>query len=413
MQFFFALILFFGFVNVIRMFSLFCASFWYDITKIITHPRLTYYKPWVTVIITAFNEEKVIERSLTSVYESEYTKLRIIVANDGSTDKTVSTVKRFIRSHPERKHRISIISRKNGGKATIINTVLRKYVSTPLVMVLDADSRLSADALNHATQYFRERNVVALAANVRIMKHPQLLGLIQYIEYLMGHQLKKAYTAVNNEYIIGGIGSMFRVSTLKKVGLFDTNTLTEDIDLSMKIIARGNKRNKVIFASDVICFTEPVDSLYGLFRQRFRWKFGRLQAIAKQKNLLFNSDAKYTKLLTFVQLPFVVYSELTFLLDPLFLSCIIYFLFKYQDFQTIQSIFFFFGFYTAAALISDQYTTFREKIILTCIAPLSYVLFLMISIVEYLTLLKCLSQISHIFDHQSNRCSWIPVQRIG
>ena len=67
--------------------------------------------------------------------------------------------------------------------------------------------------------------------------------MIQRFEYLICHQMKKAHSAYNVEYIIGGIGSMFRRSTLDEVGLYDTNTMTEDIDLTMKILAKVATRS--------------------------------------------------------------------------------------------------------------------------------------------------------------------------
>ena len=111
-----------------------------------------------------------------------------------------------------------------------------------------------------------------------------MLGFIQRFEYLVSHHMKKAHTAFNVEYIIGGIGSMFRRSMLDEVGLYDTNTMTEDIDLTMKIIAQratepagGVRRRRPVY-------TEAVPSFGRCVRQRYRWKYGRaagvLQALA-------------------------------------------------------------------------------------------------------------------------------------
>lgn len=405
-----------GLINILRVSVLFFGSLWYDIVQFVQRKKVdTHYQPLITVIITAFNEEKVIERCLTSVYESSYQKLRVVVANDGSTDKTAEIVTNFrTRLSRKKQKTLRLISTPNGGKARILNHVLRKFTKTPLIMVLDADSLISPNAIENAVKYFSDVRIVALASNVKIIKHPQLLSFIQYIEYLMGHHMKKAYTSMNNEYIIGGIGSVFRYSVLRKVDFFDTNTITEDIDLSMKILAQGNKEHRIVFGSDVVCFTEAVTSFSGLFRQRFRWKYGRFQTLFKQKHLFFNRNSKFSKPLTFLQLPFVIYSELSFLSDPLFISLIMYFLIRYQDFQTIAGIFFFFGAFTAGSIITDEHSTFGEKLTLLMLAPLAYLFFFIISVVEYLTLLKCIKNIPNILKIQEiDNCAWVPVQRIG
>jgi biofilm PGA synthesis N-glycosyltransferase PgaC len=409
------IIIIFGLINIMRVSLLFSGSLWYDLTQLFRRKKNDFQQPDITVIITAFNEEKVIRRCLTSVYESTYSNLRVIVANDGSTDDTAKIVRQFRNTLSEHQRRsLRLVTTANGGKARILNHVLRKVVKTPLVMVLDADSLVAPQAIEHSIRYFEDSRVVAVASNVRIIKHHSLLSLIQYIEYLMGHHMKKAYTSLNNEYIIGGIGSTFRYETIKQLNFFDTNTITEDIDLSMKIVAQGNRQNRLVFASDVVCFTEPVPNVSGLFRQRFRWKYGRFQTLYKQKHLFFNVRSPYSKLLTFLQLPFVIYSELSFLLDPLFVCLVMYFLVQYHDIQTIFGVLFFFAAFTAGAIIADEYSSAGEKILLLLLAPFAYPFFFIISIIEYFTLLKCIIQIRGIIKAKEiDHCAWVPVQRIG
>ena len=118
-----------------------------------------------------------------------------------------------------------------------------------------------------------------------------MLGWVQRLEYAVVHRLKQGYTVFNCEYVIGGVGSMFRTSVVRACGYFDTDTMTEDIDFSMKILSvHGNFDWRIIFAADAIAYTQAVPSLRGLLRQRFRWKFGRLQAFYKHRSLFFGSD---------------------------------------------------------------------------------------------------------------------------
>ena len=132
-------------------------------------------------------------------------------------------------------------------------------------MCLDGDSMLEPDAVAKSVAYFRDERVVATASNVNILPGGGLLGLVQRYEYLISYHMKKAHNIFNVEYIIGGIGSMFRRETLDEVGLYDTNTMTEDIDLTMKIIARkGNRNQRVVYAYDALTYTEAVPSFGSL-----------------------------------------------------------------------------------------------------------------------------------------------------
>ena len=140
----------------------------------------------------------------------------------------------------------------------------------------------------------RDPRIIASSSNVNILPNGTPLGLVQRYEYLICHQMKKAHNAFNVEYIIGGIGSMFRRSVLDEVGFYDTNMMTEDIDLTMKIIARkGSRDRSIAFAHDSIAYTEAVPSFRSLVAgQRYRWKYGRLQTFYKNHRLFFSTDEK-------------------------------------------------------------------------------------------------------------------------
>ena len=144
-----------------------------------------------------------------------------------------------------------------------------------------------------------------------------LLGFIQRFEYLVSHHMKKAQTAFNVEYIIGGIGSMFRRSTLDEVGLYDTNTMTEDIDLTLKIIARkGNRSSRVVFAADSLVYTEAVPSLRSLYQQRTRWKYGRRRRSTRTGGCSSPWTEALLRLSWFI-LPPGAGQEVLFLFEPL------------------------------------------------------------------------------------------------
>ena len=370
------------------------------------------YRPLVSVIIAAFNEEKVIKRTLRALYNSTYKKFEVIVVNDGSQDKTEDKILEYISENPQNK--IVYVYQKNQGKAHALNNALKNYINGKIVMSLDADSAVRSDALEHAVNYFRNRNVKALATNVKILPSFSPIGLIQRVEYLMGYHLKKALTVGNFEYIIGGVGSMFRASTVKKVGYYDTDTITEDIDLTMKLVRMGNKKNLLVYAEDVVVYTESTLSVGALFKQRFRWKFGRFQTFWKNKDLFFNKGNKYTKFLTFVYLPFQLFSEFTFMFDPLFIGYILILTIKYANPASYYGMFLFLMFYTAIAVVTDNEASTKEKSFLLLLTPFSYLIFFIVSIVEYAGLIKCILKWREIiYAKDYNRCSWVPVARAG
>jgi cellulose synthase/poly-beta-1,6-N-acetylglucosamine synthase-like glycosyltransferase len=405
------LIVILGCINAIRMAAYFILADIYDLVSLVKpHPGLN-YRPFVSVVVAAYNEEKAIIKTLNSIiFGSNYSNFEVIVVDDGSKDKTYRLVQDYI--HEYQIEKIRLIRQENGGKATALNNGIKNYAKGEIIMCLDADSLLANDAISKAVKYFADDKVAAVASNVRIIQSHTLLGVIQYIEYLMGHRLKRAYTVLNNEYIIGGIGSTFRKSVLENVNYYDTDTITEDIDLTMKILNKGNKNTKVIFASDIVCFTQSVVSLKDLYKQRYRWKYGRFQTLFKNKNMFFNFSKKYTKLLTFIQLPFVLYSEFSFLIDPLLIGFLLYLTLRYHETSSALGVFVFLGFYTAVTIFTDEYLTLKEKCVSLLYAPFAYMFFFIISIVEYKALIQSIINIKGILKaREINQCGWEHVAR--
>lgn len=408
------LVVFFGVINLIRMAMFLVGS---DIYSLLEHLKNRKQKrvlepPTFSVVVPAHNEEKTIIRNLNSIFENDYSKkhLQVVFVDDGSTDKTLKLVREFKKRHKYKN--LVIVTQKNQGKANALNNGLINYATGELVMCLDADSYIQQDALSKAARYFRNKEVVALASNVKIMPRNELLNTIQMYEYLICYQMKRAQTVFNIEYIIGGIGSTFRRSMLEKVGFYDGDTITEDIDLTMKIIRRGNKKNRVIYGADVVAYTESALTLADLIRQRYRWKYGRTQTFYKNVSLFFNYDKKYSKGLTFFYLPFAIYGDIAFLLEPLLLGFIIYITIIYGDTLTLLSAYTLISAYICMNILAEDTFTFKQKLQLLLLAPTMYVFFYLLSFVEYVALVKTIFNLKKLRKSlEDKNCSWIHIKR--
>ncbi len=333
------LIIFFGVLNLIRMGLFIIGSDLYDLKDSFIKRKKSKRGslPYFTVVVPAHNEQETILRNVTSILKSDYpmNKVQIVVVDDGSTDDTKNILNKFRRENNVKN--LVLVFQKNQGKARALNNGIKKYAKGKLVMCLDGDSFIAPDALRNAAKYFRDDRVKALASNVRIIETGTFLNLVQRFEYLICYQMKKAQTFFNVEYIIGGIGSTFRRDMLEKINYYDGDTITEDIDLTMKILQNGNKENRVIYGSDVISYTESVLSIKDLTKQRFRWKWGRSQTFFKNWNMFFSTDKRSSKWLTWVYLPYALFSDIAFFLEPLMIGYIAYIVIIYGDILTLLS----------------------------------------------------------------------------
>ena len=408
------LIVFFGAVNLIRIGLFIIGSDLYDLKE--SDERKNADKrgsyPFFTVVIPAHNEQHTVLRAIDSVFKNDYprNKLRIVVVDDGSTDQSKQILKAYKKNY--RLKNLFMIFRKSQGKAKALNTGIKKYAKGKLVMCLDGDSYINPDALKKASRYFRDDKTIALASNVRIIETGSLLNLIQRIEYIICYQMKRAHSFFNIEYIIGGIGSTFRREYLAKIGYYDGDTITEDIDLTMKILQQGNKKNRVLYGSDVISNTESVLSVRDLMKQRFRWKWGRSQTFYKNRNLFFNTDRRFTKALTFVYLPYAIFSDIVFFFEPLMIGYIIYIIITYSDIITFLSALSVISIYLTLNIVMENTLSWKEKIIFLPLVPSMYIFFYILSCIEYYALAKMLIKLPTLKSSVAQQiCSWTHVQR--
>ena len=416
------------------------------------------YEPLVSVIIPAHNESVVIKRTLDSVRASTYKNFEIVVVDDGSTDGTDAMVRDYIMhlpltetesymafapvrrvrsvANPDRHEatyglelnmgrrfmrvptvriRTARVYQRNAGKAVAMNNAIANHARGELVMCLDADSMIHPKAIERAVAYFRDPKVMGVAANVRIMQGKGWLATLQRFEHMIGYRSKKFYSLSNCEFIIGGVASTYRTDILRKVDLYDTDTVTEDIGLSLKLLAHeGNRDKRIVYAADVVAMTEGVQTFSQLLRQRYRWKVGSLQNLFKYRQLIGNRDhRKYSRALTTYRLPMAVLSELMLLIEPLLFSYIIYLSIANRTVGILLGAYLTITAYTLWNVWPDEHLTTKQKLHMSFSALGIYVLFYAMSFVQLAAIYKALRNRREIFNLGAGHATWISPSRAG
>lgn len=413
MNIFILLIIFFGVINLIRMTAFIVGSdiYSYKARKLSKEKKGRFY-PYISIIIPAYNEEGTILRAVQSVIRNKYPRHKrdVIVVDDGSTDKTFDLVKKYKDTYQVQN--LNIVRQKNKGKAHALNKAIKKFAKGEIVMCLDSDSYLAPDCIRNAVSYFKDKKVSALSANVKIIPTRSFLNTVQQFEYIVSYQMKRALTVFNIEYIIGGVGSTFRKSTLKKIGYYDSDTITEDIDVTMKILQLGNKRYRAIYGANVVAYTESVLNIQGLINQRFRWKWGRAQTFLKNSNLFFNKDERFTRGLTHFYLPYAIFGDITLLIEPVLVSVLFYIVLRFGDFITLLSTVVVISSYLALNILLESTLNTKEKIKFSLLSPFMYFFFYTLSLVEYIALVKTIVRLPRLKRSISRSVSnWKHVER--
>ncbi len=247
--------------------------------------------PSVSIIVPCWNEENTVSKTVHSLLDLDYPKdkLKILIVNDGSTDKTWEKIQKF-ENHPQ----IRVFSKENGGKFTALNFGLGK-IETDLVGCLDADSYVDKEALKRIVVYFQNKEIMAVAPSVKLWKPKNFLELLQKVEYGFGIFTRKMFHYMQAVYITPGPFSIFRKEVFENLGGYRHAHNTEDIEIALRMQKNGYK---IAHAHSAIVYTVPPKTIKKLLRQRIRWSYGFIKNAIDYRNMFFNR--KYGNLGLFV-----------------------------------------------------------------------------------------------------------------
>ena len=235
------------------------------------------YQPRVAVLIPAYNEEKVIVRTIRSVMMSTYKNLHIIVIDDGSKDRTAEVARE---AYPKEiaSGRLTVLKKANGGKAEALNYGL-DFVDEEIYVGIDADTVIAHDAIARLVPHFANPKIGAVAGNAKVGNRVNLWTRWQALEYITSQNFERRAMDLFDVVVVvpGAIGA-WRTSAVNEGGRYHSNTVAEDADLTMILLEQGKS---VIYEDKALAFTEAPINMDGLMRQRFRWSFGIMQAVFK------------------------------------------------------------------------------------------------------------------------------------
>ncbi|MBN2973169.1 glycosyltransferase [Roseomonas aeriglobus] len=236
------------------------------------------YTPTVSVIIPAFNEERVIRSSVERILASDYPTLQVIVADDGSQDATSRIVAAAFGADP----RVTLLTLENGGKAAALNRAL-KQATGDVIIALDADTQFETGTIRRLARWFADPRIGAVAGDARVGNRVNLVTRWQAVEYITAQNLeRRALAGFDAMTVVPGAVGAWRRATLDQVGGYPEDTLAEDQDLTIAIQRAGWR---VTYDPMAVAWTEAPESFKGLAKQRYRWAFGTLQCLWKHAGI--------------------------------------------------------------------------------------------------------------------------------
>jgi cellulose synthase/poly-beta-1,6-N-acetylglucosamine synthase-like glycosyltransferase len=311
-----------------------------------TPAQIAAYRPQVAVLIPAYNEEKVIERTIQGALDSDYPNLRVIVIDDGSKDRTLEIARRAFAAE-EAAGKVLILTKPNGGKAEALNFGLEHIRDAELFVGIDADTIIAPDAIARLVPHFLNPKVAAVAGNAKVGNRVNLWTRWQALEYITSQNFeRRALNTMGAVSVVPGAIGAWRVAPVREAGGYHVDTVAEDADLTMALLRSGYR---VQYEDRALAFTEAPTTANALMRQRFRWSFGILQAVFKHRAVFARKGA-----LGFVALPNILIFQILLplvspFIDMMFAVGVIwYFIQKYfhpdsTDPASFQRLLIFFG----------------------------------------------------------------------
>lgn len=240
---------------------------------------------FVTVLIPAYNEERVIERSVRRVLDSRDVRVEVIVIDDGSKDRTSAIVAEAFLREP----RVRLMTLENGGKARALNRAL-DLVTSDIVIALDADTQFEPTTIARLARWFDDADLGAVAGNAKVGNRVNLVTRWQALEYITAQNLeRRALARLDAMTVVPGAVGAWRLSAIRAVGGYPPDTLAEDQDLTIAIQRAGWK---VHYDQYAVAWTEAPESVRALAKQRFRWAYGTLQCLWKHRGVMASGQPR-------------------------------------------------------------------------------------------------------------------------
>jgi biofilm PGA synthesis N-glycosyltransferase PgaC len=284
--------------------------------------------PGISLIAPAYNESLTIIDNVRSLLSLEYPKMEVIVVNDGSKDDSIpklvkyfeleqvarratghiksKSIKALYRSKNLAYSNLLVIDKENGGKSDALNAGIN-YSKYGIIGCMDVDSILLRDSLQKLVKPFLDdEEVIATGGSVRIansceiahghlskVKMPSgIIERFQVLEYLRAFLIgRMAWSGLNALLLISGAVGLFKKDLVKKVGGYRTDVVGEDIELVINMrryMYDHQRKHKVVYVPDPVCWTEAPSDRKILSRQRNRWNRGAFEALWIHRSMIFN-----------------------------------------------------------------------------------------------------------------------------
>jgi cellulose synthase/poly-beta-1,6-N-acetylglucosamine synthase-like glycosyltransferase len=215
--------------------------------------------PEVDIVVAAHDEEAVIGRRVENLLELDYPaeRVRIVVASDGSTDRTNEIVRELAGGSD----RVALLECQRAGKATAQNTAVARS-EAEIVAFSDANSRWEPDALRKLVRSFADPEVGYVCGQLRLEPSDgeSQEGLYWRFELWQ----RESESAVGS--ITAGNGAIYAVRRSDYLG-YDDPRIGHDFGLPFRLVQRGRRS---VYDPEAIAWEKPAQGMEDEYGRKVR-----------------------------------------------------------------------------------------------------------------------------------------------
>ncbi len=246
--------------------------------------------PMVTIQLPIFNEQFVIDRLLDNITQLDYPKDKMeIQVLDDSTDDTKQYAAEKVAFYRNQGYDITHIHRtdRKGYKAGALKEGT-KICKGEFIAIFDADFLPHSDFLKKSIPYFNAPEIGVVQTRwEHINEDYSLLTKLQAFQLNVHFTVEQAGRCAAGHFLqFNGTAGIWRKSCIDDAGGWQSDTLTEDLDLSYRAQLKGWK---IKYVEDIVCPAELPAEMYGLKSQQFRWMKGGAENSRKLLPIILKS----------------------------------------------------------------------------------------------------------------------------
>jgi len=230
------------------------------------------YTPFVTILMSVYNEEKIIEQKIKNFFELDFPddKLQLIIGSDGSTDKTEELIKKF---ENEKVKLLSFNDRR--GKSAILND-LAVEVSGDIIMFSDANTLYHCEAVKKIVQHFADITVGAVCGNLQLINPDEnnLGGWGEKIYWSYENKIKELEGKIKTT--IGASGGIYAIRKELFQSVPQDKSIACDFLIPLRIAGKGFN---VVYENESIAMENTSKNIKGEFIRKVRIGFQGFQML--------------------------------------------------------------------------------------------------------------------------------------